>query len=153
MPNAPLVNFFGQPGACGFIPPSIRKRSKSDVLIAFDAEKNLPICNKEGFCVEVPIGQEGELLFLLARGYTSQSEQNQQNELQKSFNTHRPQDAVITDHDPLNPHYVPYRGYNDKQQSEKKVYKNVFELNDRWFSTGDLLRLDEEGLIDTLSPV
>jgi fatty-acyl-CoA synthase len=38
-----------------------------------------------------------------------------------------------------------FGGYVDKAASERKVLRNVFKTGDAWFSTGDLMRQDEEG--------
>ena len=38
-----------------------------------------------------------------------------------------------------------FEGYSDKEASEKKVLRNVFEPGDRWFRTGDLMRKDDKG--------
>ena len=38
-----------------------------------------------------------------------------------------------------------YTGYADKAASEKKVLHDVFERGDRWFATGDLMKIDADG--------
>lgn len=38
-----------------------------------------------------------------------------------------------------------FDGYYDREDTEKKIAKNVFEKGDAWFRTGDLLRMDENG--------
>ncbi|MGB5813158.1 MAG: long-chain-acyl-CoA synthetase [Polyangiales bacterium] len=38
-----------------------------------------------------------------------------------------------------------YRGYTDKEASDKKVLRDVFKKGDQYFRTGDLLRRDQEG--------
>ena len=38
-----------------------------------------------------------------------------------------------------------YSGYADKAASERKVLRDVFEMGDTWFCTGDLMRQDSEG--------
>lgn len=38
-----------------------------------------------------------------------------------------------------------YSGYLDKEASEKKVLRDVFERGDAWFATGDLMKRDAEG--------
>jgi fatty-acyl-CoA synthase len=38
-----------------------------------------------------------------------------------------------------------YTGYVDKQASEKKVLRDVFEKGDAWFATGDLMKTDADG--------
>jgi fatty-acyl-CoA synthase len=46
--------------------------------------------------------------------------------------------------DPLNL-FSQFDGYNSEEASEKKILRNVFELGDAWFRTGDLMRKDEKG--------
>lgn len=38
-----------------------------------------------------------------------------------------------------------FEGYTRQADSEKKLLRNVFEKNDLWFRTGDLLKADERG--------
>jgi fatty-acyl-CoA synthase len=38
-----------------------------------------------------------------------------------------------------------YAGYADKAASEKKVLHDVLKAGDRWFATGDLMRMDADG--------
>ena len=38
-----------------------------------------------------------------------------------------------------------FDGYNDKQATEKKILRNVFEPGDAWFRSGDLMKRDEDG--------
>jgi fatty-acyl-CoA synthase len=40
-----------------------------------------------------------------------------------------------------------YTGYVDKQASEKKVLRDVFEKGDAWFATGDLMKSDADGYL------
>ncbi|HVU04859.1 MAG TPA: AMP-binding protein [Polyangiaceae bacterium] len=37
-----------------------------------------------------------------------------------------------------------FRGYTDAGATEKKIVRNVFEANDRYYRSGDLMRYDEE---------
>ncbi|MEC8834358.1 MAG: long-chain-acyl-CoA synthetase, partial [Pseudomonadota bacterium] len=39
----------------------------------------------------------------------------------------------------INPE-TPFEGYTDKEATEKKIFRNVFEEGDAWFNTGDLIR-------------
>jgi fatty-acyl-CoA synthase len=39
-----------------------------------------------------------------------------------------------------------FEGYTDKQASDKRILRNVFEQADKWVRTGDLMRKDERGL-------
>ena len=38
-----------------------------------------------------------------------------------------------------------FEGYADKAASDRKVFRNVFVKDDRWYRTGDLMRRDEKG--------
>jgi fatty-acyl-CoA synthase len=38
-----------------------------------------------------------------------------------------------------------FEGYTNREATEKKILRNVFEEGDAWFRTGDLLRRDEHG--------
>ena len=38
-----------------------------------------------------------------------------------------------------------FEGYTCEEASQKKILRNVFELGDAWFRTGDLMRKDEKG--------
>jgi fatty-acyl-CoA synthase len=38
-----------------------------------------------------------------------------------------------------------FEGYTSKVESEKKIFRNVFEPGDAWFATGDLMRKDASG--------
>lgn len=38
-----------------------------------------------------------------------------------------------------------FDGYTNEEASEQKILRNVFELGDAWFRTGDLMRKDDKG--------
>lgn len=38
-----------------------------------------------------------------------------------------------------------FEGYTSREESEKKILRDVFEQGDAWFRTGDLMRKDEQG--------
>ena len=38
-----------------------------------------------------------------------------------------------------------FEGYTNREATEKKILRNVFEQGDAWFRTGDLMRRDEQG--------
>ena len=137
----------GQPGACGFIPPSVSAAQGADKLIEYDVQRGTVVrrpvspssssAGLPGYCVEVPSGSVGECIFKLAPGLT---------EKQADDNPHVPSDTLQRSTD-VNPLYKPYHGYTDMAASVKRVYRSVFAPYDAWFSTGDLLRRDAEGFV------
>ena len=40
-----------------------------------------------------------------------------------------------------------FQGYHDTKQTDKKILSNVFEKDDKWFRTGDLMRRDAMGYV------
>ena len=40
-----------------------------------------------------------------------------------------------------------FEGYTSKEQTEKKILRNVFQAGDAWWSSGDLMRYDEDGYV------
>jgi fatty-acyl-CoA synthase len=166
MPAGPYINFYNRAGACGFIPKSVRKLQNADKLIEFDVINNKPVRRTEnhGFCVEITEPDTpGECIFLLARGVEYYETQP------NAENPHVPNDIKVTDkissenqanisetkqnHNSQslekckNPWYKPYCGYSDYSANSSKVYRSVFEREDAWFSTGDLLSTDRDGFI------
>ena len=47
----------------------------------------------------------------------------------------------------VNDPFKDFTGYVDKQESNKKIIKNVFKKGDAYFSSGDLLTMDEYGYL------
>ncbi|MEO0591401.1 MAG: long-chain-acyl-CoA synthetase [Pseudomonadota bacterium] len=40
-----------------------------------------------------------------------------------------------------------FKGYHDKKATEQKILTDVFEIGDKWFRTGDLVRRDADGYV------
>ena len=151
MPAGPYIAWMGQVGACGYIPPHVRKQQGADKLIAFDVEQGCVhreaadeqqrAAGLPGNCVEVPAGEAGECVFKLAPPLPSSTSPSATT---AEDNPHVPSDTLQRSSD-VNPLYKPYHGYTDFAANAKRVYRNVFGAHDAYFSTGDLLRCDAEG--------
>ncbi|XP_038123778.1 very long-chain acyl-CoA synthetase-like [Cyprinodon tularosa] len=108
--NIGFFNYVGKAGAIGR-EHFLYKLSCPYALIRYDTEKEEPVRNSKGFCIEVPKGETGLLV------------------------------AKIKER-------TPFYGYaKNKQQTEKKKLRDVFERGDLYFNSGDLLRIDHEGFI------
>ena len=59
--NVQLFNFDGKEGAVGRIPWFLRRRFPVNV-VKFDIEKEQPIRNAQGLCIECAIGETGEMI-------------------------------------------------------------------------------------------
>ena len=153
MPAGPYIAWMGQVGACGYIPPDVRKQQGADKLIAFDvqqgcatrveAEDERKAAGLPGACVEVAVDEAGECIFKLAPPLPSPSSSSSST-TESVDNPHVPLDTLQRSTD-TNPLYKPYHGYTDYAANSKRVYRHVFGAYDAWFSTGDLLRCDAEG--------
>ena len=156
MPAGPYMAWMGQVGACGYIPPDVRKQQGADKLIAFDVEQGsvrreeaddeLAAAGLPGSCLEVPAGEAGECIFKLAPPLATSTSSPSSPGAQPDDNPHVPSDTLQRSTD-INPLYKPYHGYTDFAANSKRVYRHVFGPYDAWFSTGDLLRCDVEGFV------
>ena len=107
--NVALVNFDGKPGAVGRIPRYARNLFTTRI-VRFDLEREMPLRDAGGFCIECADGETGEAIGKIS------------NEPGKRF-----------------------EGYARQSDTEKKILHHVFEPDDAWFRTGDLLRRDADG--------
>ncbi|KAM7424425.1 hypothetical protein PAMA_000664 [Pampus argenteus] len=108
--NVGFVNYIGKIGAIGK-EHFLHKMGCPYALIRYDTEKEEPVRDSRGFCIEVPRGETG--LFVGKIGTRT-----------------------------------PFSGYaKNKQQTEKKKLKDVFEKGDLYFNSGDLLQIDDEGFV------
>src|SRR5579862_795292 len=107
--NVALVNYDGKPGAVGRIPRYARTLFTTRI-VRFDVEREVPIRDRSGFCIECADDEVGEAIGKIA------------DEPGKRF-----------------------EGYARQSDTEKKILHHVFEPEDAWFRTGDLLRRDRDG--------
>uniref|UniRef100_A0A669B8R2 long-chain-fatty-acid--CoA ligase n=1 Tax=Oreochromis niloticus TaxID=8128 RepID=A0A669B8R2_ORENI len=108
--NVGFINYGGKVGAMGR-EHFLYKMACKYALIRFDTEKEEPVRDSRGFCIEVPRGETGLLVAKIGKR-------------------------------------TPFSGYaKDKQQTDKKKLRDVFEKGDMYFNSGDLLKIDDEGFI------
>jgi len=84
-------------------------------IVKFDVEAEMPIRNKDGFCIECDFNEPGELISPIMTVKTA--------------------DGEVDD----------FEGYTSKEATEKKIARDVFVKGDKYFRTGDLLRKDSKG--------
>ena len=107
--NVALVNYDGKPGAVGRIPRYARSLF-STRIVRFDLEREVPLRDERGFCIECADDETGEAIGRISE------------EPGKRF-----------------------EGYTRQSDTEKKILRHVFEADDAWFRTGDLLKRDRDG--------
>ncbi|KAK7912429.1 hypothetical protein WMY93_012640 [Mugilogobius chulae] len=108
--NIGFTNYVGKVGAIGK-EHFIHKKKYTYNLIKYDTEREEPIRNAQGLCIEVPRGEPGLLV------------------------------GKIKDTNP-------FIGYaKNRQQTEKKILRDVLVKGDRYFNSGDLLRIDHQGFV------
>ncbi|KAK2853806.1 hypothetical protein Q5P01_006467 [Channa striata] len=108
--NIGFVNYIGKVGAIGK-EHFLHKMGSPYALIRYDTEKEEPVKDSRGFCINVPRGETGLLVAKIG-------------------------------------HRTPFSGYaKNKHQTEKKKLRDVFEKDDLYFNTGDLLKIDNEGFV------
>jgi fatty-acyl-CoA synthase len=116
--NFSLYNAEGEPGAIGRIPPFLARRLPT-ALIGFDVDKGEPARDPDGYCIRCSANEVGEAIGRISlpglRGRAREGAGGR------------------------------FEGYTNKQDSQKKVLRDVFEPGDAWFRTGDLMRRDERG--------
>jgi fatty-acyl-CoA synthase len=108
--NVGMINYDGQVGAIGRIPAYARQIQKVR-LVRYDVEKQEPIRNPDGLCIETADNEAGEAIGKI-----------DQNMARARFD-----------------------GYTKKEDTEKKVLRDVFVKGDLWFRTGDLMKRDRHG--------
>merc|ERR1711862_993953 len=84
-------------------------------IVKFDVENEVPMRNEAGFCIECAYDEPGDLITPIKGVPTA--------------------DGEIDD----------FEGYTNSEATEKKILRNVFAKGDKFFRSGDLLRLDPKG--------
>ncbi|XP_067275291.1 long-chain fatty acid transport protein 2-like [Pseudorasbora parva] len=108
--NLGFVNYAGRIGAIGRV-SWLHRKLFPYALIQYDTERDEPVRNSTGLCVEVPKGQTGLLV------------------------------SKITG-------LAPFVGYaQNEPQTEKKRLRDVFQIGDLYFNSGDLLKIDRDNFI------
>ena len=92
------------------------RRIGSFRLVKFDIESENHVRDGNGFCIPCDANEVGELLVRLGK-------KNEKSPLEAA---------------------VGFRGYTDEIATQKKILEDVFERGDRYYRTGDLLRVDED---------
>lgn len=77
----PMINCYGRPGSCGFVPPSVwNRRQHPECLVKYDVENDVVMRDKDGFCIRCGPDEVGESLVDIHstcgeyRGYTRPEE-------------------------------------------------------------------------------
>ncbi|XP_056134132.1 long-chain fatty acid transport protein 2-like [Lampris incognitus] len=108
--NIGFVNYTGKVGAIGR-EHFLHKGTYQYALLKFNTEKEEPVRDSRGFCIDVPRGETGLLVAKIGMR-------------------------------------APFSGYaKNRQQTEKKILRDVFVKGDQYFNSGDLLKIDKEGFI------
>jgi fatty-acyl-CoA synthase len=111
------VSLFNVDGTPGAIGriPSFLAHRSPTVLVKFDVEHHQPVRNDQGFCLRCAPNEVGEAIGKVFKAASA---------------------SAISSR---------FEGYSSKEDSEKKILRDVFEPGDVWFRTGDLMRRDEKG--------
>merc|ERR1719183_2028676 len=84
-------------------------------IVKFDVENEVPRRGKDGFCIQCDYDEPGELIAPIRKIQTAKGE--------------------VDD----------FEGYTNKEATEKKIARDVFQKGDSYFRTGDLIKRDSKG--------
>jgi fatty-acyl-CoA synthase len=112
-----LYNVEGKVGSIGRVPPFLASRFAL-TLVQFDPATGQPARDRHGFCIRCGVNETGEALGRIA-GDGAKSGEGIGGEI--------------------------FEGYTDRKDTEQKILHDVFAQGDRWFRTGDLMRMDGSG--------
>lgn len=105
-------------------------------VIRFDTENEEPVRDSRGFCLEVPKGERISCRIMAPAPAAS----CKHHLLTLSGETGLLVSKIAE--------RTPFFGYaNNKQQTEKKKLYDVFVKGDKYFNTGDLMKIDHEGFV------
>ncbi|MEQ2190014.1 hypothetical protein GOODEAATRI_031217 [Goodea atripinnis] len=87
--NVSFINYVGKVGAVGR-EHFLHKMSSPYAIIRYDTEKEEPVRNSKGFCIEVPKGETGLLVGKIGKrtpfsGYANNKEQTEKKKLRDIF--------------------------------------------------------------------
>jgi fatty-acyl-CoA synthase len=116
--NISFFNVEGKPGAIGRIPSFLAHRFPA-ALVKVEIDSEQPLRAADGHCVRCAVNEAG-----LAIGRISTAGEARGGAGSPGAR---------------------FDGYTSRTETEKKILRNVFEDGDAWFSTGDLMRKDEQG--------
>ena len=118
--NFSLFNVEGRPGSIGRIPPFLAHRFPA-TLVKADTSMREPFRGADGFCVRCAVDEIGLAIGRIGGGNAEGKRDGE------SGGGGR------------------FAGYTSREETEKKILRNVFAQDDAWFSTGDLMRKDAQG--------
>ena len=108
--NTVMVNLDGKVGAVGYYPFKALNNAR---IVRYDVETDSHPRSPDGFCIECPPGEPGEMVGRIPRSDWTGAGR--------------------------------FEGYTSKEDTERKILRDVFKKGDAWFRTGDLLYEDAEG--------
>ncbi|HUC48887.1 MAG TPA: long-chain-acyl-CoA synthetase [Xanthobacteraceae bacterium] len=113
--NVSLYNVEGKVGAVGRVPPFLRHRFPL-ALVKFDDTTGAPARDSNGRCIRSSAAEVGEAIGKIRSRSDGASDPGGE-----------------------------FEGYSSAADSERKILRDVFEVGDAWYRTGDLMRMDENG--------
>ncbi|XP_055388813.1 long-chain fatty acid transport protein 2-like [Condylostylus longicornis] len=120
MPSAhPMINSYGKVGSCGYIPPLIAGSLGTEKLIEFDANLNEPVRVMKSLT-----GLNGQIIEFASCVEAKVNDDGSQIG-----------EAIVKLREP----------YTSLEDTERVLYKDVFEPADIWYHSSDLLRRDSDG--------
>jgi fatty-acyl-CoA synthase len=121
--NFSLFNVEEKPGSIGRIPSFLAHRSPAAIVKA-DASLREPLRGADSFCVRCAADEIGLAIGRIEEGGRSPGDGGSKSSGEGSAR---------------------FSGYTSREETKKKILRNVFAPGDAWFATGDLMRKDAQG--------